>query len=323
MNINFDQNLSWIERLVLVLLQPFRRISLFNRLVHHLKLKSRQWLVIFPDEGGIEIRLPRTHWLDPFLNHRKKLIDREMTFSKRVDKEVLLRRVIHLMYQQGVISRDKHIVDIGAWLGDNTIIWSHFLNAPMAKVIAIDPAKDNIDFGRMLAAENSRKNIIWHQAVCAEKAGIPLYYRGKLNHARFNTSGEGKLSPIQSETIDGLVTAEEWPNIGLLHVDVEGFEKLVLLGSNQLIQSSEPVILFEQHITQEDPFEIGDWLKNFGYQLFMLNEVIPGCELDCRNFIAITEKRLVNFPEILSSELQTRHRLFPAVMGPSLIPLEN
>lgn len=322
MNNDLYKNLSWLERLLMLLLSPLRRISLFNRLFNHFTLKSRQWSVVFPDEGNILIRLPRTHWLDGFRKKRKKQIDKALTFSGRAGKEVLLRQVIYKLYQSGLINKDQHIIDIGAWLADNTLVWAHFLNAPSAKVIAIDPAQDNINFGHMLATENNKHNIVWHQAVCAEKSGIPLYYRGKLNHARFNMNGEGKLSPLQSATIDELVTSEQWTNIGLLHVDVEGFEEVVLRGSSQIIAASNPVILFEQHITHEDPLKIADWLEGFGYKVFMLNEVIPQCELDCRNFIALP-KSVAEQAFNLNISKNTQEKIFWATMGPPLISINQ
>ena len=77
------------------------------------------------------------------------------------------------------------------------------------------------------------------------------------------------------------------PKIGLMHVDVEGFELSVLKGAKNIIKESMPAIIFEQHISKEDINLVSKYLKSFGYRIYMINEVLPICDLDCRNFIAI------------------------------------
>jgi FkbM family methyltransferase len=206
----------------------------------------------------------------------------------RPKKEVLLRKLVHALYENGTIDRTRDIVDIGAWLSDNAILWSIFLRAP-GVVYAIDPAPDNIAFGKSVAEMNGRKNIKWAQCVCSDRAGVRLHYQGKLNHARFNSEGLGRASGLVTTTLDELVGEERWSAVGLMHVDVEGFEMNVLRGALQIIDASRPVVLFEQHISKENVMEIRDLLRSKGYQVYMINEVLPGCSLDCRNFIAVPD----------------------------------
>ena len=49
-------------------------------------------------------------------------------------------------------------------------------------------------------------------------------------------------------------------------------------GAEKLILSDQPVISFEQHISKEDVGAVSEFLKSFDYRVFMLNEVLPGCE---------------------------------------------
>ena len=79
--------------------------------------------------------------------------------------------------------------------------------------------------------------------------------------------------------IDHLVYHKKNIKIGLIHVDVEGFELKVIKGASKIIERDKPTLFFEQHISQEDPNLVFKYMKNFGYRVFMINEVIPGNDL--------------------------------------------
>lgn len=123
------------------------------------------------------------------------------------------------------------------------------------------------------------------EAVCAETTRKKLGFDGSLDHAKFNETNSNKC--LISKTLDQLILNEKETVIGLLHVDVEGFELQVLKGAQKIIIKDSPAILFEQHISQDDVNAIFKFLKGYNYRIFMINEVLPGCQLDCRNFLAI------------------------------------
>jgi len=110
-------------------------------------------------------------------------------------------------------------------------------------------------------------------------------------------------------------------NIGLIHIDVEGFELKVIKGAKKIIERDKPVLTFEQHISNEDTNQVFEYLKNFGYRIFMINEVIPGNELDCRNFLAFhSSKKLPNFSKFKENNLKNLN-FYQATIGPGLIEL--
>ena len=82
-----------------------------------------------------------------------------------------------------------------------------------------------------------------------------------------------------------------------------------------------PVIVFEQHISKENIFQVADFLKEFEYRVFMVNEVLPGCSLDCRNFMAFPSNKIL--PQI--SEFDQKNAsamgIYSAVVGKSLIEI--
>ena len=60
----------------------------------------------------------------------------------------------------------------------------------------------------------------------------------------------------------------------------------VILGSDVIINKFRPIITFEQHLEFDNYQELSKYMINKDYKVFMINEILPGCRLDCRNFIA-------------------------------------
>jgi hypothetical protein len=117
---------------------------------------------------------------------------------------------------------------------------------------------------------------------------------------------------LVSTTIDHIVGDSE---VGLIHLDVEGSEFEVLVGALDTVKRCNPVIIFEQHLISDKPEKIIDILKQSDYRLMLINEVLPGNKLDCRNFIALPNHIDV---EVFSEALRAaaKHSVFvPATYG--------
>ena len=261
-----------------------------SRLAQHRQIASKNYTIIFKHEGNKRVKIPRVALLDILLG-RGIAVKRNIMYSHRPKAEVLLRKTVFELYQNGYIDHSHSIIDIGCWISDNTCVWAQFLSEK-GYIFAIEPNFDNIAYGKKLADLNEIKNIKYVQAVCADKPGIRLNFDEPMNHATFNTTFRPSSSNeyFESNTIDNIIESSQVP-IGLFHIDVEGFELKVLKGAKDLIKRDAPVIIFEQHISQEKVYEVLNYLKNFDYNVFMFNEVVPGSALDCRNFIALPVRK--------------------------------
>ncbi|MDC1383433.1 FkbM family methyltransferase [Candidatus Puniceispirillum sp.] len=297
----------------------FRKLELsikapISRLVQYKEIERLNYTIDFVNEGSIAVKLPKVSLLEVVLG-KGVLVKRNIDYMTRPFAEVLLRKTIFELYKSGYINKTLSIIDIGSWISDNSIIWSHYLSEP-GKVIAIDPSSANISYGQELARLNKAKNIKFVQAVCADKSGIGLEYDGTIDHASFKIATSE--NHILSTTIDEIIE-KDGSSIGLFHVDVEGFELSVLKGAMSLINRDLPVISFEQHISKEKVSNVTSYLKELDYRVFMVNEVLPGCSLDCRNFLALPSKRgipkLTNFDQEKGRDLG----VFSAVIGDVLI----
>lgn len=250
---------------------------------------------------------------------RDSTFNNSVLFARRVQAEPLLRRTIHSLYSQQYISSSKSIIDIGCWLADNSLVWANHLT-DSAKVIAVDPSNENISFGKKLAYLNDVNNIHWVTAVCSDQENISLSYEGSINHTRFSNEPVSE-NYLVSTTLDAITTQAGNPAIGLLHIDVEWMEYNVIRGAQKLIKKDKPVITFEQHISTEDALRLAAYVKGLGYRVFLINEVLPGCALDCRNFIALdAQRRLPLMPEF-NQKNACSLGIYSATLGPALIEI--
>lgn len=291
--------------------------AFISRLANFRSLNKSDYRVEFVHEGNTFIRLPRSSWFDA-LTGKGDTLSRNISYFHRPNAEALLRRVIHGLYADGYISADKSIIDIGSWISDNSIIWGKQLNKG-AFVFAIDPSPENQSYGQKVASLNNVSNIKFIEAVCTDNDGDKVDFDGDLGHTSFQKEPED--GRIVATTLDAIITKAGGPSIGLLHVDVEGLELSVLKGASRIIENDMPIIAFEQHISQENVCEVTDFLRDFGYRIFMVNEVLPGCSLDCRNFLAFDSSN----PTPNISEFEQKNAadmgIYSAVIGGSLVEM--
>lgn len=291
--------------------------TIFFPLIIIWKYFSLKKEVMFKLEGNLIIKLPTVN-LSYFLSKKKiSFIENNYSISERVDNEALLRKVVFELIDSGLILKSKHIVDIGSWIGDNSIVWAGLIKEGGGSIYAIDPSPSNIIYGESLCEINNLSNIHWINEVCSNISGAEIFYRGNINHCDFNRSGIGKKYFKTTKTIDSIVPKSEWDKFSLIHLDVEHLEEEVLLGAMQIVSHSKPIIIFEQQISDVDPNSIYNHIKKFNYDLYMINEVPPGGRLDTRNFIAIQND--VDISEINQISLNRFDGCWPAVFGPSLI----
>lgn len=297
------------------ILSPLK--ALVSRISSFHYLNRLNFEIKFTHEGNTIIRLPRSSWFD-VLTGIGNIHNRNISYSSRPNAEALLRRLIYELYGSGYISADMSIIDIGSWIADNSIIWAKQLNQE-ALVFAIDPSPENQFYAQKVASLNDVSNITFIEAVCTDNDGDKVDFDGSLDHTSFKKKPtDGKML---STTLDTIVRNSGGQAIGLLHVDVEGLEFSVLKGASNIIKSDMPVISFEQHISTENIFEVTDFLKEFGYRVFMVNEVLPGCSLDCRNFLAFPSSKTL--PQISESDQKNTSSIgiYSAIVGESLIEI--
>jgi FkbM family methyltransferase len=231
---------------------------------------------IFTNDNNVEILLPVHIFSD--------------IIATRDNHEVYFRRIHTYMINNNIIDTTKNIIDLGAWIGDNTLPWAKNIEGI---VFAIDPSSVNCGFIDEMKCLNSLTNIQIIQKAISDKNEI-LTTNENLQHCSFvyNNSENNGTNKVESYSLDGLYSSNEINNIGYIHLDVEGMEYRVIKGATNLIEHFRPIITFEQHFEIDDVTIIVNYLKERNYNVFLINEILLGCRPDCRNFLAIPEEKL-------------------------------
>ncbi len=181
----------------------------------------------------------------------------------------------------------KDFIDIGAFTGDSSLM---FLQYSPNQVYAYEPVSDNFK----LLTKTIRKNNAINKIQTIQKG-----LGDKITTLDINVSLSS--SSLLSEKKDGLtekivVTTldEECENrkVGLIKMDVEGFEYYVVKGSSNTITRDKPVLLISIYHTGKDFFEIPPLIRSYysGYKFKFF-------DLVRRN--PIFEKIIIAYPEEL------------------------
>jgi FkbM family methyltransferase len=235
--------------------------------------------VIFTYDNNVEILSIAHNFID--------------NFTRRPNHEILFRKINTYLINNYIIK--KNIIDLGAWIGDNSIPWSKNLNG---LIYAIDPSKENCDFINLMCEKNNITNIKTIELAIGDKECI-LSTNDDINHCSFvYGKTDNGINKVNSSTLDILYSKNIIDNIGYIHLDVEGMEKNVIKGSTNIIDIFNPVITFEQHLELDDYMYLVHYLRDKNYQVYLINEILPGCRPDCRNFLAIPnilfDKRIID-----------------------------
>ena len=203
-------------------------------------------------------------------------------FSERDNHEIIFRKINTFLINNKIIK--NNIIDLGAYIGDNTIPWAKNINST---IYAIDPSPSNCEFISKVANLNKINNIKILQTAISDKNEILESSDHDLHHVSFVYRSNRPFKHTQTATtLDLLYQNNEINNIGYIHLDVEGMEFKVLKGSVEILNQFNPIITFEQHTTIDNVEGIKKFLKEKEYKIFMIDEILPGCRSDCRNFIA-------------------------------------
>lgn len=204
------------------------------------------------------------------------------TLSKRDNHEILFRKINTYLINNKIIK--NNIIDLGAWIGDNSIPWAKNIDGI---VYAIDPSINNINFIEKTCELNNINNLKCLNYAISNKNEI-LTTNDNIDHCSFVYGNENNngINKFNSVSLDYLYENNIINNIGYIHLDVEGMEYKVLQGCEKILNIYKPIITFEQHLDIDDYDIILNFLNQKEYKTFLINERLPGCRRDCRNSIS-------------------------------------
>jgi FkbM family methyltransferase len=211
-----------------------------------------------------------------------------------------------LLFLHRFLTPGMVVIDGGASCGIYTVVAARLVG-PSGRVLCFEPGAEAFSVLTKNIEINHLTNVRAHCAALSNTDGWAHLYHHEHGQNSFSLGDPGNAT-IESErvvtrTLDEVLQEEDAGRLGLIKLDVEGAEELVLRGSERSIAHSFPTILFEANAAAAmklglEPYGTWELLRNWGYRFFSL----AGCgdlrELDrpptvdtIDNVIAVHGKR--------------------------------
>jgi FkbM family methyltransferase len=180
--------------------------------------------------------------------------------------EIEIRLLLTLLKLPGMV------IEVGANMGVHTVPMAAELTRQGRSMLAIEPQP--IIFQQLCAnlALNGLMNVTALSYACGRESGVVSFvvpdYRsvgnfGCTSMASASETGS-RHATVPCIRLDDLVPDAA---VGLIKIDVEGFELQVLEGSTKILARSQPVLYVENDRVDQSP-QLIQWLFDHGYHLW-------------------------------------------------------
>lgn len=180
---------------------------------------------------------------------------------------------VELEFLLGLAQYPGSVVEVGANMGIHTIPIARALQKQGRQLVVFEPQP--VVFQQLCAnlALNGLMNVTAWPFACGEKQGVVTFPRPDY----LKTGNFGGVSMSSSAPVAGNASVQvpctrlddmlQYERVGLLKIDVEGFELRVLNGSRALIQRSRP-LLYVENDRVDNSQELIEWLWAASYNLW-------------------------------------------------------
>ncbi len=169
-----------------------------------------------------------------------------------------------------LVKKNQNSIDIGANLG----LFTFFMSRASKHVFAFEPNPYPLENLKDLVDSNvTILPIALGNNDGPVEIKIPHHRKGWSSNGASLASKEindGKILNIQCRKLDSL----NIENIGLIKIDVEGFEIEVIRGAKDTILKNKPVMIIENEIVHtKDTNELFTIMNEFGYDKYICNPI--------------------------------------------------
>ncbi|GAA0306381.1 hypothetical protein GCM10009087_15390 [Sphingomonas oligophenolica] len=190
------------------------------------------------------------------------------------------------------------IIDIGANVGLVSLVLARRFGD--REVHAFEPNPTTFAALEANIARNRAQNVFCHRFALSDAEGVVLFHNDpvKRGTASIATGAGAHVQEVPATTLDAFAASRGIDSIGLLKIDVEGFETLVLRGAQRVLNEIRPAAIYFEvcpALTERAGFaatEPARMLVEAGYELRRLTDQsaltpadVAGVELE--NWLAI------------------------------------
>lgn len=154
-------------------------------------------------------------------------------------------------------------IDIGANIGNHSLFFGEYCPAKKVVAIEISPELCNVLKSNLQGSQYEIINIGVSDKI--EYVGISDIDRNNTGMTKI--VGEGD---ILVDKLDNVLSCLDLGKIGIIKIDVEGYEYKALQGAIGTIQANSPVIACESH-TRDEFNKINNLLSDLGYKVHRKN----------------------------------------------------
>jgi FkbM family methyltransferase len=174
-----------------------------------------------------------------------------------------------------ICAPEKMFVDVGAHIG--SVVAAVQRHCPKSTIVAIEAMSD-----KAAALTRNFPNVKVMNFAVGDVSREVEFHVDTLRSGYSSLVADRKGLPgvqtinVPMQTLDRLLAMLQ--NIDVIKIDVEGAEYQVLLGSNAIIESHRPLIIFESALGSETSSgqcltDLFDWFKSKSYSVFAPNRV--------------------------------------------------
>ena len=160
----------------------------------------------------------------------------------------------------------KSMIDAGGWLGDTCTQLAE--NNPELVIYTIEPSLENCNFIKKYIKNHKIKNIKVIQKCLSSNSKYK--FKTKLNDIYSDKTYEISNDGISATTIDSIYKKQ--PDLGLIHLDVEGHEFECLKGGIKSIKKGNIIFvveILERNIYKQDIINL---FRNNNYMIYIIPE---------------------------------------------------
>ena len=167
---------------------------------------------------------------------------------------------------------NKAIIDVGGFIGDSILIFRKYLKN---QIYSFEPVMENFHLIKKTIQLNDIKDtVIENMALGDKNENIKISICGSGSSFKHNFTGIEE--EVTVTTLDDYVERNNI-KVGLIKVDIEGFEQNFLKGAIQTIKKQKPILLISIYHNYSDFYDIKPFIENLnlGYK-FDIHKPVDG-----------------------------------------------
>ncbi|GIA22123.1 TPA: FkbM family methyltransferase [Vibrio cholerae] len=150
--------------------------------------------------------------------------------------------------------KGKNIIDAGGSFGDSALVLSKYTEE---KVHVFEPTSSMYQMAEKTISENKlySKVVLNKKALGDKKQTLNIRVERDFSTLCFDEEGTEGTEKVEVITLDEYVKENDL-TVGVIKVDVEGYEEQLLLGALETIKSQKPALIFSMYHSSEQFFGI-------------------------------------------------------------------